>query len=77
MASEQSHTGISDGMAFLIGCGAGICGGLLLGGCFVWLSGAYFNGMWMIVIMHAIFAMVLMGAWLAPTLLCHEKKEIE
>ena len=73
MVNNQSPARIGDGLAFAIGCGAGLVGGVLLGSCFAWLSGAYSNGMWMIVLMHAIFAMVLMGAWLAPTLLAQEE----
>jgi hypothetical protein len=73
MGNKKSPAPVGDELAFVIGCGAGLGGGLILGGCFAWLSGAYGNGMWMIVLMHAIFAMVLMGAWLAPTLLAEDE----
>ena len=64
MSVKQKSMG--DGWAMLGGGGVGILGGACLGACFAWLSGAFWNGMWIIVMVHACLAMFLMGAWVAP-----------
>jgi hypothetical protein len=57
-----------DGFAILIGCLAGLSGGIFLGLCFVFLLGCDTLEMQLVIVLHTTLAMIVMGAWTAPSL---------
>lgn len=68
MAPSNNQPPRHDGFAILMGCLAGLLGGMGLGLCFVFLLGCDTLDMQLVIVLHTTLAMIVMGAWTAPAL---------
>jgi hypothetical protein len=69
MPPTDAESSMHDVSAAALGCLAGVLMGGGLGACIVVLLGNSSPGMSAIVMLHSVLAMVVMGAWTAPSLL--------
>lgn len=75
MPPTDAESTLHDVSAVALGCLAGVLAGGALGGCIVVLLGDSSPGMSAIVVLHTVLAMVVMGAWTAPSLLRAEESQ--
>lgn len=69
MDNTNNQSARHDVFAILIGCLAGLLGGLGLGLCFVFLLSCDTLEMQLVIVLHTTLAMIVMGAWTAPALM--------
>ena len=69
MQTDSTEQSVSEVYAISLGCIIGLLIGVILGRVIVVLLGDSLSGMWIIVMLHTMLAMMVMGGWTAPSLM--------
>jgi hypothetical protein len=75
MTVLENQSGSPEIWAILAGGGIGLLTGALMGVGLAFMTGAFANGMGGYVVLHAAFAMTLMGGWTGPCFVKHDAME--
>jgi hypothetical protein len=75
MTALENQSGSPEIWAILAGGGVGLLMGALMGFGLAFMTGAFESGMGGYVVLHAAFAMTLMGGWTGPCFVKDEEME--